>query len=99
MADKALERPAALAGGEKQRVAIARALLARPPLLLADEPTGNLDARTGQGVIDLFRQLHQEGMTLLIVTHEARVSHAANRVLVLREGILQTEGAESMETE
>src|SRR5204862_1351494 len=99
LSDKSSARPAALSGGERQRVAIARALLARPPLLLADEPTGNLDARTGQGIIDLFQQLHREGMTLLIVTHEARVSHAANRVLVLREGILQTEGAESMETE
>ncbi|HZX94092.1 MAG TPA: ABC transporter ATP-binding protein [Myxococcales bacterium] len=97
--DKARARPAALSGGERQRVAIARALLPRPPLLLADEPTGNLDARTGEGVIALFRKLHAEGMTLLIVTHEARVSHAASRVLVLREGMLQTDGAAAMETE
>jgi len=97
--DKARARPAALSGGERQRVAIARALLPRPPLLLADEPTGNLDARTGEGVIALFRKLHAEGMTLLIVTHEARVSHAASRVLVLREGILQSDGAAAMETE
>jgi putative ABC transport system ATP-binding protein len=97
--DKAGARPAALSGGEKQRVAIARALLARPPLLLADEPTGNLDARTGEGVIALFRELHQDGMTLLIVTHEARVSHAASRVLVLRDAALGPEDAErSMET-
>ncbi len=99
LADKAAARPAALSGGEKQRVAIARALLARPPLLLADEPTGNLDATTGEGVIALFRELHKDGMTLLIVTHEARVSHAARRVLVLREGMLAPEDAErSMET-
>jgi putative ABC transport system ATP-binding protein len=88
LADKARSRPAALSGGERQRVAIARALLARPPLLLADEPTGNLDAQTGEGVIALFRTLHQEGMTLLIVTHEVRVSRAASRVLVLRDGTL-----------
>ena len=88
LADKARARPAALSGGERQRVAIARALVARPPLLLADEPTGNLDARTGEGVISLFRELHAEGMTLLIVTHEARVSHSATRVLVLRDGRL-----------
>jgi putative ABC transport system ATP-binding protein len=88
LADKAKARPAALSGGERQRVAIARALLSRPPLLLADEPTGNLDASTGEGVISLFRELHKEGMTLLIVTHEVRVSHAAGRVLVLREGKL-----------
>jgi putative ABC transport system ATP-binding protein len=88
LADKAKARPAALSGGERQRVAIARALLSRPPLLLADEPTGNLDAATGEGVIQLFRELHKEGMTLLIVTHEVRVSHAASRVLVLRDGKL-----------
>ena len=91
LADKGQSPPAALSGGERQRVAIARALLARPPLLLADEPTGNLDAQTGEGVISLFRELHQEGMTLLIVTHEARVSHAADRVMVLREGRLAAE--------
>ena len=100
LADRASARPAALSGGEKQRVAIARALLARPPLLLADEPTGNLDARTGEGVIALFRALHKDGMTLLIVTHEARVSHAASRVLVLRDGLLTADDAtHSMETE
>jgi putative ABC transport system ATP-binding protein len=101
LADKAKSRPAALSGGERQRVAIARALLARPPLLLADEPTGNLDAQTGEGVISLFRELHKEGMTLLIVTHEARVSHAANRVMVLREGRLAAETSEKhpLETE
>jgi putative ABC transport system ATP-binding protein len=97
--DKARSRPSALSGGERQRVAIARALLSQPPLLLADEPTGNLDARTGEGVIALFRQLHAEGMTLLIVTHEARVSHAASRVLVLRDGKLELDGASAMETE
>ncbi|HET9752092.1 MAG TPA: ABC transporter ATP-binding protein [Myxococcales bacterium] len=97
--DKAGARPSALSGGERQRVAIARALLSQPPLLLADEPTGNLDARTGEGVIALFRQLHAEGMTLLIVTHEARVSHAASRVLVLRDGKLELDGASAMETE
>ena len=99
LADKARAKPAALSGGERQRVAIARALVARPPLLLADEPTGNLDARTGEGVIALFKELHADGMTLLIVTHEARVSHAATRVLVLREERLAPEdAARSMET-
>jgi putative ABC transport system ATP-binding protein len=99
LAGKSGARPAALSGGERQRVAIARALLARPPLLLADEPTGNLDAKTGEGVIALFRQLHEEGMTLLIVTHEARISHAASRVLVLHDGKLYSENAAPLETE
>ena len=88
LSDKARARPTALSGGERQRVAIARALLSRPPLLLADEPTGNLDATTGHGVIELFRELHRGGMTLLMVTHEVRVSRAASRVLLLRDGAL-----------
>ena len=88
LSGKARARPTALSGGERQRVAIARALLAGPALLLADEPTGNLDARTGEGIIGLFRDLHRDGMTLLVVTHEVRVSRAASRVLVLREGVL-----------
>ena len=88
LSDKARARPTVLSGGERQRVAIARALLGRPPLLLADEPTGNLDASTGHGVIELFRELHRGGMTLLVVTHEVRVSRAASRVLVLRDGAL-----------
>jgi putative ABC transport system ATP-binding protein len=98
LGDKAAAKPAFLSGGERQRVAIARALLARPPLLLADEPTGNLDARTGEEVIALFKELHADGMTLLIVTHEARVSHAARRVLVLRDGKLEPDVSHSMET-
>jgi len=93
LADKASARPTALSGGERQRVAIARALVGRPPLLLADEPTGNLDARTGQGIIDLFQRLHREGMTLLVVTHEKRMSRAASRVLVLEKGELAADPA------
>ncbi len=86
--DKASARPGSLSGGERQRVAIARALLAQPGLLLADEPTGNLDARTGDEIISLFRELNQGGLTLLVVTHEARVSAAAGRVLLLNDGVL-----------
>ncbi len=89
LADKAGRRPARLSGGERQRVAIARALLARPSVLLADEPTGNLDAASGASVIELFHGLVQEGMTLLVVTHEERVSAAAGRVLHLEAGRLR----------
>jgi putative ABC transport system ATP-binding protein len=80
--------PPQLSGGERQRVAIARALFNRPPLLLCDEPTGNLDSKTGDEVIALFKSLHAEGLTLLVVTHEERVSNAASRVLKLHEGKL-----------
>ncbi len=88
LAAKAAARPSRLSGGERQRVAIARALLTRPVLLLADEPTGNLDAVTGESVIRLFGELAQEGTAVLVVTHEERVSRVASRVLTLSEGRL-----------
>ena len=81
--------PAQLSGGERQRVAIARALYASPKVLFCDEPTGNLDAATGQEVIELFRRLNQEGLTVLAVTHEERMSKAASRVLKLKDRRLE----------
>ncbi len=102
-ADEVLERvglhgkghrmPTQLSGGERQRVAIGRALFARPRVLLCDEPTGNLDAATGGEIIALFKSLHADGLTLLAVTHEARVSEAAQRVLRMRAGKLQPAAA------
>lgn len=86
IADKAAALPARLSGGQKQRVAIARALFRKPALLLADEPTGNLDSHTGQQIIELFHDLNREGLTLLIVTHEERISQAARRVIHLEDG-------------
>jgi len=80
--------PARLSGGQRQRVAIARALFAGPRLLLADEPTGNLDAQSGEEVIALFGELCRSGMTVLVVTHEERVSRAAGRILRLEGGRL-----------
>ena len=92
LATKAHRRPGELSGGERQRVALARALFLKPAILLADEPTGNLDATSGGEVIELFRRLNQEHrMTLVIVTHEERVSKAAGRVLRLTEGRLVPE--------
>ncbi len=88
LADKASATPARLSGGERQRVAIARALFVRPRVLLADEPTGNLDVTTGEEIIRLFSELAAAGMAVLVVTHEERVSGAAARVLQLREGKL-----------
>ena len=88
LAGKALAPPGRLSGGERQRVAIARALFVRPRVLLADEPTGNLDATTGEEIIRLFSELAAGGMAVLVVTHEERVSGAAARVLQLREGRL-----------
>jgi putative ABC transport system ATP-binding protein len=84
--DRAKDPPAQLSGGQRQRVAIARALLSSPELLLCDEPTGNLDAETGERTIALFRQLHGEGLTVLAVTHEERLAAAATRVIRLKDG-------------
>lgn len=83
--------PANLSGGERQRVAIARAIFSDPKVLFCDEPTGNLDASTGEQIIALFQQLHRDGLTVVAVTHEARVSNAAKKVLTLREGKLHSE--------
>jgi putative ABC transport system ATP-binding protein len=88
MREREGDLPRALSGGQKQRVAIARALFAKPELLLADEPTGNLDSRTGQEIVDLFTRLNREGLTLVVVTHEERVSRAAGRVVRIEDGRL-----------
>jgi putative ABC transport system ATP-binding protein len=79
-------RPAELSGGQKQRVAIARATIMGPSILLADEPTGNLDSTSGTQVLDLLDELNSAGMTLVVVTHDPNVARRANRVLVLRDG-------------
>ncbi|MCX5662321.1 MAG: ABC transporter ATP-binding protein [Planctomycetota bacterium] len=79
-------RPTRLSGGERQRVAIARALINRPAVLLADEPTGNPDAETGRQIIDVFRELHRGGQTIVMVTHDRTVAAAADRRLVLEAG-------------
>jgi putative ABC transport system ATP-binding protein len=81
-------RPHELSGGEMQRVAVARALINEPQLLLADEPTGNLDSATGAAIIALFQQLHAEGLTIIVVTHNEALASAAQRQLVLRDGQL-----------
>ncbi|MBX7114539.1 MAG: ABC transporter ATP-binding protein [Myxococcaceae bacterium] len=88
LADKKDRKPSQLSGGERQRVAIARALFTAPKVLLCDEPTGNLDAATGDAVIDVFRSLNREGLTILAVTHEERLRDAATRVLTLSKGKL-----------
>ena len=81
-------KPGKLSGGERQRVAIARALINQPDVLLADEPTGNLDEETSGEILELFQSLHQEGQTLVLVTHDTNVAHLADKTLKLDHGIL-----------
>jgi putative ABC transport system ATP-binding protein len=86
LGERTRHRPAQLSGGEQQRVAIARALANRPSLLLADEPTGELDARTGQEIISLFGRLNADGTTVVVVTHDESLARAARRVVHMRDG-------------
>jgi len=92
--DKIHSHPANLSGGQKQRVAIARALFNKPKILLCDEPTGNLDSKTGDDVIELFKQLNREdGITLLVITHEERVSSATDRCIHIEDGHIVSENS------
>jgi putative ABC transport system ATP-binding protein len=86
LAERARHRPSRLSGGERQRVAIARALAVEPSLLLADEPTGNLDSRTGTEIIDLFASLHADGATIVVITHDRDVAARFPRRVTVRDG-------------
>src|SRR6185295_348501 len=86
LGDRIRHRPNQLSGGQRQRVAVARALVNEPSILLADEPTGNLDSKTSEEIIALFKQLHDEGQTIIIVTHEEDIAGHAHRIVRLRDG-------------
>ncbi len=95
LAHRLSHRPSELSGGERQRVAIARALMNKPRVLLADEPTGNLDRETGKTILDLFTALHNAGQTMVVVTHDAATAARADRIIRLRDGVVVKQDPEA----
>lgn len=92
LGDRSHHKPNELSGGQRQRVAVARALVTRPSIILADEPTGNLDSKTGEEIMQLFEELHSQGNTIILVTHEADIAEHAHREIRLRDGLVETDG-------
>jgi putative ABC transport system ATP-binding protein len=89
-------RPTQLSGGEMQRVAIARALINNPKILLADEPTGNLDSKTGLEILKIFKELHKEGMTEIIVTHDLNITKFTERIIRIKDGLIDGDEANNV---
>jgi putative ABC transport system ATP-binding protein len=91
LADRMTHKPNELSGGQRQRVAVARALVTRPSILLADEPTGNLDSKTGEEIMGLFEELHREGNTIILVTHELDIAAHAHRIVRIHDGNIESD--------
>ncbi len=89
LADRIYHKPNELSGGQRQRVAVARALVTEPSIILADEPTGNLDSKTGKDIMKLFHDIHQQGNTIIVVTHEEDIAAHAERIIRLRDGLIE----------
>jgi putative ABC transport system ATP-binding protein len=92
LADRMRHKPNELSGGQRQRVAVARALVCKPSIILADEPTGNLDSKTGDEIMSLFDELHAAGQTIILVTHEEYIAKHALREVRLRDGMIESDG-------
>lgn len=91
LADRMLHKPNELSGGQRQRVAVARALVTNPAIILADEPTGNLDSKTGEDIMRLFHDIHEQGNTIILVTHEEDIAEHAKRIIRLRDGLISSD--------
>lgn len=91
LADRVTHKPNELSGGQRQRVAIARALVNKPSIILADEPTGNLDTKTSYEIMELFAEIHQRGNTIIVVTHEEDIARRAHRIIRLRDGLIESD--------
>ena len=93
LGDRMSHKPTELSGGQQQRVGIARALVKSPDILLADEPTGNLDTRSGDEIMSILTELHADGITVIIVTHELDIAGRANRIIAMRDGLIVSDGS------
>lgn len=91
LSDRMTHRPNELSGGQRQRVAVARALVNNPSIILADEPTGNLDSKTSEDIMGLFHRIHQQGNTVILVTHEEEIARHAHRIIRLRDGMIESD--------
>jgi putative ABC transport system ATP-binding protein len=91
LSDRMDHRPNQLSGGQRQRVAVGRALVNKPSIILADEPTGNLDSKTGVEIMNLFEDIHKAGNTIIVVTHEEEIASHAQRVIRLRDGMIESD--------
>jgi putative ABC transport system ATP-binding protein len=91
LTDRIHHGPSELSGGQQQRAAIARALVNKPSILFADEPTGNLDSKTGEDVMNLFKELNNEGQTIILITHEEEIANQSNRIINIRDGLIESD--------
>ena len=97
LSDRLNHSPAELSGGQQQRVAIARALVNNPSIIFADEPTGNLDSKTGKEVMTLFKELNNTGQTIILITHEESVAKQSNRIITIKDGLIKSDNRETYE--
>ena len=95
LSDRLAHTPAALSGGQQQRVAIARALVNKPSIIFADEPTGNLDSKTGKEVMTIFKELNASGQTIILITHEESIANQSNRIITIKDGLIKSDNRDT----